>query len=236
MLGTFFDRWYFGPPSHICSECDAIVWFEERIQRLGKVAPKFAICCLNGKVKIPYLCDTPPLLATLLDGNNDICKEYRRNIRHYNNMFGFTSMGAKLDSSVNDGGGPYCYRIHGEVYHKIGALLPEHGKQPLFAQLYIYDTENEIDNRVKAFCPNSKETSPNKELICVLQDMLDEVNPYVRKFRQVRDWTRIEGHKTLQLQIVESRDTDGIQYSRPSASEVAVLMMGNIDQQSSCCD
>ena len=33
-------------------------------------------------------------------------------------------------------------------YHRIGSLLPEIGKRPQFAKLYIYDTENEINNRM----------------------------------------------------------------------------------------
>ena len=36
----------------------------------------------------------------------------------------------------------------GQNYHRIGSLLPEIGKRPQFAQLYICDTENEINNRM----------------------------------------------------------------------------------------
>lgn len=63
-------------------------------------------------------------------------------------MFAFTSIGAKQDTSVNQGYGPYCYRIQGENYHLMGTLLPEQDKQPAFAQLYIYDKANEIQNRI----------------------------------------------------------------------------------------
>ena len=56
-------------------------------------------------------------------------------------------MGGKQDKSVNVGRGPYCYRIQGHL-HKIGTLLPEKGKPPKFSQLYIFDTKNEIQNRI----------------------------------------------------------------------------------------
>ncbi|PWA62908.1 hypothetical protein CTI12_AA360690 [Artemisia annua] len=59
------------------------------------------------------------------------------NIRHYNSMFAFTSMGGKQDKTVNVGRGPYCYRIQGQNLHKIATLLPAKGKPPKFAQLYI---------------------------------------------------------------------------------------------------
>ncbi|GKD69156.1 hypothetical protein Tco_1323246, partial [Tanacetum coccineum] len=45
-------------------------------------------------------------------------------IVRYNSMFAFTSMGGKVDDTVNYGRGPFCYRIHGENYHKVGSLLP----------------------------------------------------------------------------------------------------------------
>ena len=66
-------------------------------------------------------------------------------------MFAFTSMGGKVDDSINKKGrGPYVFRLHGQTYHKIGSLLPEPGAPPKFAQLYIYDTENETENRARA--------------------------------------------------------------------------------------
>lgn len=66
-------------------------------------------------------------------------------------MFSFTSMGGKIDSSINKGKGPYIFRLSGENYHSIGSLLPDDGLKPKFSQLYIYDTENEVSNRQNSF-------------------------------------------------------------------------------------
>ena len=63
-------------------------------------------------------------------------------------MFSFTSIGAKIHSSINDGCGPPQFILSGQNYHHIGSLLPDKGSSPKFAQLYIYDTENETTNRV----------------------------------------------------------------------------------------
>lgn len=65
-------------------------------------------------------------------------------------MFSFTSMGGKVDRSVTNSRGPYSFRLHGENYLHMGSLLPVHGQPPKFAQLYIYDTENEVKNRITA--------------------------------------------------------------------------------------
>jgi len=57
-------------------------------------------------------------------------------------MFSFTSIGAKIHSSINDGCGPPQFILSGQNYHRIGSLLLDKGSSPKFAQLYIYDTEN----------------------------------------------------------------------------------------------
>lgn len=65
-------------------------------------------------------------------------------------MFVFTSIGGNINTSLNNGNAPPTFVMNGENYHQIGSLLPLPGKKPKFAQLYIYDTENEISNRMSA--------------------------------------------------------------------------------------
>jgi hypothetical protein len=38
--------------------------------------------------------------------------------------------------------------MHGQNYHHIRSLIPEEGNKPRWAQLYIYDTELEVENRI----------------------------------------------------------------------------------------
>ncbi|KAI5385991.1 hypothetical protein KIW84_072535 [Lathyrus oleraceus] len=49
-----------------------------------------------------------------------------------------------------DGRGPPNLRIHGQVCDRIGSMLPLPGESPKFAQLYIFDTDNEVQNRIEA--------------------------------------------------------------------------------------
>ncbi|GJR83024.1 putative reverse transcriptase domain-containing protein [Tanacetum coccineum] len=39
----------------------------------------------------------------------------------------------------------------GQLYHWLGSLRPAEGEPPRFLQLYIYDTDNEVDNRMHHF-------------------------------------------------------------------------------------
>ena len=43
--------------------------------------------------------------------------------------------------------GIYTIRVQGQVYHFINELLPDN-TQPSYLQLYFYDTEHEIENRM----------------------------------------------------------------------------------------
>lgn len=63
-------------------------------------------------------------------------------------MFGFDSPSSKLDNKFNNGCGSPTIRIQGQSCHRIGSLLPPKGQPPKFAQFYIYDTENEVENRM----------------------------------------------------------------------------------------
>lgn len=44
-------------------------------------------------------------------------------------------VGRNLDNTLNaTGGGPYSFRIHGELVHRVGYLLPQEGHQPVYSQ------------------------------------------------------------------------------------------------------
>ena len=49
----------------------------------------------------------------------------------------------------NNSKGPPTIIIQGQSCHLIDIMLPVFDSAPMFAQLYIYDTENEIQNRIE---------------------------------------------------------------------------------------
>jgi len=48
-------------------------------------------------------------------------------------MFSFTSIGGKIDASMNNGSTPPQFILNGQNYHRLGSLLPEDGSKPKFA-------------------------------------------------------------------------------------------------------
>lgn len=128
------------------------MWFEERSEKSRNTKDvKFSICCQKGTVQLPLLEKPPYLLSSLMSGGDNRSNHFKENIRAYNSMFSFTSIGGKVESSINNGSGPPQFILSGQNYHRIGSLLPNEGSAPKFAQLYIYDTQNELQNRTGHF-------------------------------------------------------------------------------------
>jgi predicted lipase len=65
-------------------------------------------------------------------------------------------MGAKIDRNIKNSRGPYVYKICGQVYHRIGSLLPEECQMPKYAQLYVYDSTDEVKMRIAALPDTSQ--------------------------------------------------------------------------------
>jgi hypothetical protein len=96
-------------------------------------------------------------------------------------MFAYTSMGAKIDYSVNDGSAPYVFKICGQIHHLMGSMLPQDGEYPTYAQLYIYDTRNEISNRMN-IVDRSNTMKVKPTIIATLIKIFDELNELTKMY------------------------------------------------------
>ncbi|BAT18176.1 Os12g0625200, partial [Oryza sativa Japonica Group] len=148
--GTIFTPLNLGGPTHTCQHCGARFWYEERVRGCGRTALQiYNKCCRGGSIYLPpYRPPPEPLLSRLTGRDRVLSNHFFENIRRYNSMFAMTSMGVNIINSINDGHGPYIFKISGQLCHRIGSLIPKHGARPEYCQLYIFDTENEIRNRV----------------------------------------------------------------------------------------
>ncbi len=215
-------RWDYGEMDTICGFCSAKMWIKEQSTNSTNNNPQFSLCCENGKVLLPNLPATPQELEVLLTSKERSAIKFRDEIRMYNSVLAFISLGAKVDDSVTGGPGPYSFRIQGELYHKIGSLCPVKGQRPQFAQLYIHDTKREHQNR-HAVMPSLDPTTLDR-----LLTMMYNINPYVEVFKMARDMMATEGAPMdLKLRLIASRTKDACQYNVPIADEVVALMVGD---------
>ena len=77
--------------------------------------------------------------------------------------------------------GVYSFRIQGIVYHSLGPLIPKNQENPNFAQIYFYDTDNEIQNRMKVA------NKLNEKTLTSLQKLIHDINTFYQKFKNTLD-------------------------------------------------
>ncbi|KAI8549387.1 hypothetical protein RHMOL_Rhmol06G0020800 [Rhododendron molle] len=143
----------------------------------------------------------------------------REHARGYNATNAFTSLGATLDPRVLTGSGPTSFTIHGELRYRAGSLLPQHGKDANYAQLYIFYPTSalEVRNRNK------------RDVLETIQETLLQVNPFVDKFRQayaILNQLDVAG-QTLPAHLHYSSSKDRRTYNLPTADEIAVVIPGD---------
>ncbi|XP_058775597.1 uncharacterized protein LOC131649864 [Vicia villosa] len=224
-LQEYYD---IGDQNYECAHCQACMWYQEKVNRHKITAtPRFYRCCRGGKIVLPFLEQPPQVLQDLLFNKTySDSKNYQANIRTYNAMFSFTSPGMKFDTTYSKRGGPPTLRLQGQTCHRIGTLLPETEQAPQYAQLYIYDTDNEVERRIKCFKDNKGIERP---VVNKLKMMLDEHNVHAKAIRMARDVLRTNSFTDLKLRLISDRSEDGRVYNKPTVSEVAALIVGDID-------
>ncbi|KAJ3725372.1 hypothetical protein C8R42DRAFT_718884 [Lentinula raphanica] len=129
-----------GTPHQTACHCGALHWAKESHVALAIHGPGFGMCCKHGEVDLLLLRRPPEYLLRLLTSNDHQAKEFREHIVQYNSALAFTSVGVSVDDEVNHWShGPPVFRIHSELKHFSGLLLPCEGKAPSYTQLYILD-------------------------------------------------------------------------------------------------
>ncbi|XP_072074046.1 uncharacterized protein [Arachis hypogaea] len=192
-----------------CEHCNALYWYAERSNKsYNTTEPKFTLCCKGGKIQLPQLQQAPRVLYDLLYNNTPKSKHFRDNIRAYNSMFQFTSIGAKIDRGISQARGPPTFILCGENYHLMGSLIPPEKNIAKFSQLYVFDTQNEIENRMAAI-RGEHHKEIHEDIVRELKQMLDDNNVLVKAFRMVRDSLA--------------------RYNLPNTDEVAALIVGGFD-------
>lgn len=209
-----------------CRHCKAYHWKEEKLSNSTLHEPKYGMCCLQGQVKLDPLTPPPIELQKLLSDNTVEAKFFRQHIRQYNAALSMTSLGVEVDQSVTSGSGPYCFRIHGELSHKHGALLPDYGQAPRYAQLYIHDPNEALDHRLNA----NHNLGQHRSVMADLQDMLDHHHPFIPLYKQAHTiLSEKPPHEAQNLHVVLrlKEGTDQRRYNLPTINELAAVIPGD---------
>ncbi|GKA30666.1 DNA helicase, partial [Tanacetum coccineum] len=200
-----------------CEHCSAKFWYGERLKGSSKNRrPEYHKCCAGGRVFLNREVNPPNYIKQLFSD-----RLFLENVRAYNQMFAMTSFGANVDDSVNRRRGPYVFKISGQVYHWIGSLCPSVGAQPRFLQLYVYDTENEVANRMRHFGRDGS-NNLNPEIVRGLILFLDEHNELVKLFRTARD--KCNGQEIPEFRIRLYSVVGAREYDLPTSETLGAIV------------
>ncbi|GBM58420.1 hypothetical protein AVEN_63780-1 [Araneus ventricosus] len=129
-------------------------------------------------------------------------------------------MGAEVKSSP--GNGPYCFRIHGQIYHRIAPLYFNERFKPGYGQLYIFDASE----------ANSQRLENNPSCLSSVMEKLDAllrtINPYAESCLQMHQLIQSNPTVNVKMIFMEHLDLDMRRYNAPtSRTEVAAIFVGD---------
>ncbi|XP_073129973.1 uncharacterized protein [Henckelia pumila] len=177
--------------------------------------------CDRGKIRLAPPTAPMVLINLFADPASPMAIAFRRKIRLYNSIFSFTSFGIRIDKSLASlNRGVYTFRASGQVFHSLPPLVPEEGK-PKYFQLYFWDNDNELRNRMSVV---NTEVVDEATMI-LLMDIMKH-NPYAKLLRRINDCTSI---RDVRLHIIKNVLVDQWCYNSPSADQVAAIWVEGND-------
>ncbi|UYV80016.1 hypothetical protein LAZ67_18001431, partial [Cordylochernes scorpioides] len=194
-----------------CRFCGALRWKDE----------SSGMCCSNGKVRLPLIDLPPEPLRSLLSGENSDSVHFLRNIRKYNSCFQMTSFGT--ENQTHSVTFPTTFSIQGQVYHRIGSLMPSENQPSRFLQIYFMVNDDDDDDiQTDRRCQQIQGVRRN--ILQGLQRMLHQHNLLVQQFK-----TALENLPSDAYRVVVNADRTPPgqhprRYNAPTANEVAVVL------------
>ena len=176
---------------------------------------------------MPY----PEELKILLEETNTEGENFRENIRSSSNAVVFASMGANIVSPPSNG--PYCFRIHGQIYHHSGPLHAEASKNAQYTQLYILHSAHALQERMG----NAGNSRCDGSVIEKVGDLFSKISSFAAAFKMMHEVEqeeirRSEKEKTVSHSVrmifdINNRMSDQRRYNLPRANEVAAVFVGD---------
>ena len=208
-----------------CQFCGALHFTAER-PRDGR----FTRCCRKGKLQFTHPAHPYPQFLKQMMTNKDhpYYTNFRKNIRNYNSALSFVSLGANI--TVPPGRGPYCFQIHGTVFHRMESLDVAGQEGRSYAQLYYLDSTTQATD-IRMNHPANATT--NRNIMREIADFLNNNNAYAKIFQSAGEKVeeaRAQGvpEDTIELVFNKEYKMPGIHEGRqnaPTAQEVAAVFV-----------
>ena len=220
----------------ICIDCGAKLfpWELSKSKENGKT---FSKCCSYGTIQLNPFTDPSPKLKELFSNKDKQSRQFLSNIRRYNGLVAMASKGIHAGKEEDYSGcknrGPTPYKISGQLYHRLPSVLfPEGGEAPKFAQIYVYDLENELSNRVSYAKEKNYDDKIDMNTLKLIQEELKETNKYVKQFKSAADIFNANPEKDIKI-VFKSKGSAGAKkkHRDPVVTDVCIIAPGDQTQK-----
>ena len=113
------------------------------------------------------------------------------------------------------------FKIHGELHHQIGSLLPPHGKTPVYAQLYVIDSHEALDHRMQ------RNGGLDPDVMYRLGGLISDNHRWAHVFKQAQEVFQTSSADQVSLRLTVNRNQDCRRYNLPTSDEIAIVIPGD---------
>jgi hypothetical protein len=236
LLEQVYTYFNVGACTYDCDYCGSLGFKGENRSASANSRHHGILCCNKGKIMLD---DIPPLPLTLHDlfnsTSNALSRHFRKKIRLFNAGMAMASLQAN-DRTVTRGA-PGCFKIVGQLYRRIGSLLPDEESTAKCLQVYFLDPEYQANLRATRYLSNERRASasPDENDVRVFQMLHTSLtaeahNTYITSFLSVVEWIRAtnQNPEEVHIQLHETEKPSGGQhpgrYHLPSAPEISILL------------
>ncbi|XP_044595860.1 uncharacterized protein LOC123272904 [Cotesia glomerata] len=192
------------------------------------------MCCASGKVQLPEIETPPESLNGLLIGTDPDSNVFLKSIRRFNSCFQMTSFGAtEIVRNTNANGQQFnsTFKIRGQVYHKMGSLLPMPNEPHKFLQIYFMggeDSGSALANRVNARCDyNNLDSLYARRIVSELDALLNEHNELLKIFKSHMHQLQSDNHAIVINPDKTPAGEHIRRFNAPVVDDVAGIMVGD---------
>lgn len=122
---------------------------------------------------------------------------------------------------MNHGNGPPVFRIQGDLAHWSGSLLPEPGRPPIYAQLYIYEPHTAVAHRMS----NNANSGLRQDTMELLENIIRTHHQYAPVYLHAHEiLAQYPEALDVSVRLRTAPGTDRRRYNLPTADEVAVIL------------